>query len=75
MRKKHEAANYYAWRISTGFIGSVDAGSYGAIVFIFAVLATRRLSVENPGKLQNFMEWAVEFVAQSDFQYNGYEER
>jgi len=34
----------------------------GAIVFIFAVLATRRLSVENPGKLQNFMEWAVEFV-------------
>ncbi|KOY14657.1 F0F1 ATP synthase subunit A [Paenibacillus xylanivorans] len=34
----------------------------GALVFIFAVLATRRLSVENPGKLQNFMEWAVEFV-------------
>jgi F-type H+-transporting ATPase subunit a len=33
-----------------------------AIVFIFAIVATRNLSVENPGKLQNFMEWAVEFV-------------
>ncbi len=32
------------------------------IVFVFARLATRNLSVENPGKLQNFMEWAVEFV-------------
>lgn len=33
-----------------------------AIVFIFAIIATRNLSVDNPGKLQNFMEWAVEFV-------------
>lgn len=33
-----------------------------AIVFVVAKLATRNLSVENPGKLQNFMEWAVEFV-------------
>ncbi|MNO56092.1 ATP synthase subunit a [compost metagenome] len=32
------------------------------IVFVVARLATRNLSVENPGKLQNFMEWAVEFV-------------
>ncbi|MCJ8012797.1 F0F1 ATP synthase subunit A [Paenibacillus sp. KQZ6P-2] len=32
------------------------------IVFVIAKLATRNLSVENPGKLQNFMEWAVEFV-------------
>ncbi|MFD1179164.1 F0F1 ATP synthase subunit A [Paenibacillus puldeungensis] len=32
------------------------------IVFVVAKLATRNLSVENPGKLQNFMEWAVEFV-------------
>ncbi|MGZ7445659.1 F0F1 ATP synthase subunit A [Paenibacillus sp. TH7-28] len=32
------------------------------IVFVIARLATRNLSVENPGKLQNFMEWAVEFV-------------
>lgn len=32
------------------------------IVFVLARLATRNLSVENPGKLQNFMEWAVEFV-------------
>lgn len=34
----------------------------GLIVFLLCVLATRRLSVENPGKLQNFMEWVVEFV-------------
>jgi len=32
------------------------------IVFVLSLLATRNLSVENPGKLQNFMEWAVEFV-------------
>ncbi|MBE9916753.1 F0F1 ATP synthase subunit A [Paenibacillus donghaensis] len=32
------------------------------IVFVIAKLATRNLSVENPGKMQNFMEWAVEFV-------------
>ncbi|WP_025688629.1 F0F1 ATP synthase subunit A, partial [Paenibacillus zanthoxyli] len=32
------------------------------IVLIIARLATRNLSVENPGKMQNFMEWLVEFV-------------
>lgn len=32
------------------------------IVFILARLATRNLSLENPSKLQNFMEWATEFV-------------
>lgn len=32
------------------------------IVFILARLATRNLSLENPSKLQNFMEWAAEFV-------------
>jgi len=34
----------------------------GVIVFVLAVAATRNLSVTNPGKLQNFMEWVVEFV-------------
>ena len=34
----------------------------GLIVFILAKAATRNLSVENPSKIQNFMEWAVEFV-------------
>jgi F-type H+-transporting ATPase subunit a len=33
------------------------------IVFILAKLAVRNLSVDNPGKLQNFMEWVVEFVS------------
>ncbi len=32
------------------------------IVFILARLAVRNLSVDNPSKLQNFMEWVVEFV-------------
>ena len=33
-----------------------------AIVFGLAFAATRNLSVDNPSKLQNFMEWVVEFV-------------
>ncbi|RUS49165.1 F0F1 ATP synthase subunit A [Cohnella sp. AR92] len=33
------------------------------IVFVLARLSIRKMSVENPGKLQNFMEWVVEFVS------------
>lgn len=32
------------------------------IVFVLARLSVSKLSVSNPGKLQNFMEWVVEFV-------------
>ncbi|CAM3459081.1 F0F1 ATP synthase subunit A [Marinicrinis lubricantis] len=32
------------------------------VVFVLCLLATRRLSVTAPSKLQNFMEWVVEFV-------------
>ena len=32
------------------------------IVLVLARLCTRNLSVENPGKLQNLMEWVVEFT-------------
>lgn len=32
------------------------------IVFVLARLAVRRLSVDQPSGLQNFMEWVVEFV-------------
>jgi len=32
------------------------------VVFLLARLAIRNLSIENPSKLQNFMEWVVEFV-------------
>lgn len=32
------------------------------LVFIFARLAVRNLSVTNPSKVQNFLEWIVEFV-------------
>lgn len=32
------------------------------IVFILARLAVRNLSVTNPSKIQNFMEWVIEFV-------------
>jgi F-type H+-transporting ATPase subunit a len=32
------------------------------IVLLIALLGTRNLSVNNPGKMQNFLEWVVEFV-------------
>jgi F-type H+-transporting ATPase subunit a len=32
------------------------------VVFIIARLSVRNLSVRNPGKMQNFMEWVVDFV-------------
>lgn len=32
------------------------------IVFVFCRLSVANLSVENPGKFQNFMEWIVDFV-------------
>lgn len=34
----------------------------GLITFIVARLAVRNLSLTNPSKMQNFMEWVVEFV-------------
>lgn len=46
----------------------IDIAAFAAITisciitFVLARLAVRNLSLENPGKLQNFMEWAVEFV-------------
>jgi F-type H+-transporting ATPase subunit a len=32
------------------------------IVVILGLLGTRKLSVEKPGKMQNFLEWVLEFV-------------
>lgn len=32
------------------------------IVFVLVMISVRNLSVENPSKMQNFMEWVVEFV-------------
>ncbi|WP_230190974.1 F0F1 ATP synthase subunit A [Paenibacillus sp. CECT 9249] len=32
------------------------------IVFVFAKLATRNLSVDNPSKLQSFLEWGADFI-------------
>lgn len=46
----------------------IDLSTFGTIivtcliVFLLAKMATRNLSVDNPSKLQNFMEWVVEFV-------------
>lgn len=34
----------------------------GLIVFVLCRLAVRNLSVDKPSKLQNFMEWVIEFV-------------
>lgn len=53
------------WRIG-GL--NIDLSTFGMItisaiiVFVLARLAVRNLSVENPGKMQIFMEWAVDFV-------------
>lgn len=44
--------------LSTFFVIIVAA----IITFIVARLGVRNLSVENPSKMQNFMEWLVEFV-------------
>lgn len=32
------------------------------IVFVIAKIATRKLSVDRPSKMQNFLEWVVDFV-------------
>ncbi|GIP40936.1 ATP synthase subunit a [Paenibacillus sp. J31TS4] len=32
------------------------------VVFVLARLAVRNLSVDNPSRMQNFMEWVIEFV-------------
>lgn len=44
--------------LSTFFVIIVAA----IITFIVARLGVRNLSVENPSKMQNFMEWLIEFV-------------
>ncbi|PZE19405.1 F0F1 ATP synthase subunit A [Paenibacillus xerothermodurans] len=44
--------------IST-FLGIIVSG---LVVFILARLCVRNLSVENPSKFQNFLEWVSEFV-------------
>ncbi|RJE85583.1 ATP synthase F0 subunit A [Paenibacillus sp. 1011MAR3C5] len=46
----------------------IDFSTWGTIIvtmiitFVLARLAVRNLSVENPSKMQNFMEWIIEFV-------------
>ncbi|MCU6708509.1 F0F1 ATP synthase subunit A [Paenibacillus sp. J5C_2022] len=46
----------------------IDLSTWGAIIisaaitFLLARLAVRNLSVDNPSKMQNFMEWIMEFV-------------
>lgn len=34
----------------------------GIITFVIARLAVRNLSIKNPSKMQNFLEWVIEFV-------------
>ena len=47
---------------------NIDISTFLAIIvsavitFVIARLGVRNLSVENPSKMQNFMEWVVEFV-------------
>lgn len=46
------------WNLST--LGMILISMIIVIALAFA--GTRNLSVENPGKLQNFLEWLVEFI-------------
>jgi F-type H+-transporting ATPase subunit a len=46
------------WDISTILTVTVTS----LIVLLLAIAGTRSLSVHNPGKMQNFLEWLVEFV-------------
>lgn len=46
------------WDLSTIITIAVTS----LIVLIIAIAGTRNLSVHNPGKMQNFLEWLVEFV-------------
>ncbi|AEI38699.1 F0F1 ATP synthase subunit A [Paenibacillus mucilaginosus] len=46
------------WDLSTIITVTVTC----LIVLILAIAGTRNLSVHNPGKMQNFLEWLVEFV-------------
>lgn len=47
---------------------NIDLSTWGTIIisaiitFLLARLSVRKLSVENPSRMQNFMEWVVEFV-------------
>lgn len=57
--------DFPVWNIN-GF--RIDWSTWGTIIitmiitFVIARLAVRNLSVENPSKMQNFMEWVIEFV-------------
>lgn len=52
--------NVYGFNIDLSVVITVTLTCI--IVFVIAKLATRNLSVDNPGKMQNFLEWVVDFV-------------
>lgn len=47
-----------SWNLSTILMNVVTS----IIVFVIAVWGARNLSVTNPSKMQNFMEWLIDFV-------------
>ncbi|MGN7456765.1 F0F1 ATP synthase subunit A [Paenibacillus pasadenensis] len=53
----------YTWNGIDFDLSAIIAITISAILtFVLARLLTRKLSVANPSKTQNFMEWAVDFV-------------
>ncbi|MDP5276822.1 F0F1 ATP synthase subunit A [Chengkuizengella axinellae] len=59
----HDSPTIYVFGLSVDLSNVLMIVVASVIVFVLAVIGTRKLSVENPGKLQNFMEWIVEFVS------------
>jgi F-type H+-transporting ATPase subunit a len=58
----HESAVLKMWGLNIDISTFLPIILTFIIVFVLARMSVRNLSVENPSKLQNFMEWVVEFV-------------
>jgi F-type H+-transporting ATPase subunit a len=59
---EHHAPGLDLFGIHFDLAALLAMGVTSIIVLILAISGARRVSVANPSKLQNFMEWTVEFV-------------
>jgi F-type H+-transporting ATPase subunit a len=60
--KMHDLPIIYIWGLPIDLSTTIMLVVTSIVVFIIARLAVRNLSVTNPGKMQNFMEWVVDFI-------------
>ncbi|MCD1260898.1 F0F1 ATP synthase subunit A [Paenibacillus athensensis] len=59
---EHHAPGYELFGIHLDLAALLMIGITSIIVLILAISGARKISVATPSKLQNFMEWTVEFV-------------